>query len=314
MSAHIRSYASIYAIGHKAAAELFDGPVVVEEKIDGSQFSFSVGADGELSCRSKGKDLVVDAPEKMFAAAVDAALALAPDLRPGWVYRAEYLQKPKHSTLAYARIPARHLILFDIDTGLEEYLTPEQKRAEAARVGLEAVPVLYEGVIASADVLQGLMRAESCLGGCAPEGLVVKNYAKFGADKKALMGKYVTEAFKESHKLAWKVSNPSTKDVVQRLIDSYKTEARWRKSVQHLRESGDLTGSPQDIGRLLKAVGADVLKECRDEIAERLFAYAWPQIQRGITVGLPQWYKDELLRSAFDEAAPPAAPAGREEA
>jgi ATP-dependent RNA circularization protein (DNA/RNA ligase family) len=40
----ILSYPSIYALGHRAIRELFDGPVVVEEKIDGSQFSFGVSA------------------------------------------------------------------------------------------------------------------------------------------------------------------------------------------------------------------------------------------------------------------------------
>jgi hypothetical protein len=34
------SYSSIYALGHKALAELFMEPVLIEEKVDGSQFSF----------------------------------------------------------------------------------------------------------------------------------------------------------------------------------------------------------------------------------------------------------------------------------
>lgn len=33
------SYPSIYALGHRALGELFLDPVVVEEKVDGSQFS-----------------------------------------------------------------------------------------------------------------------------------------------------------------------------------------------------------------------------------------------------------------------------------
>jgi hypothetical protein len=303
MSYEIRSYPSIYAVGHHAAAELFDGPVVVEEKIDGSQFSFGVDADGNLHCRSKGKVLVTDAPEKMFERAVATAKELADDLTVGWTYRGEYLQKPKHNTLAYGRVPEKHVILYDVDAGHHHYLSVDEKRTEAGRIGLEIVPVMHEGRIGSVDELRALMASESCLGGCSPEGLVIKNYAKFGPDKKTLMGKYVTEAFKESHKLAWKASNPSRGDVVQRLIESYRTEARWRKSVQHLREAGTLEGSPRDIGALIREVPADVLKECREEIAAKLFEYAWPQIQRGIVAGLPQWYKDELAKAAFEEQA-----------
>lgn len=36
------SYPSIFAIGHRALAELLLDPVIVEEKVDGSQFSFGL--------------------------------------------------------------------------------------------------------------------------------------------------------------------------------------------------------------------------------------------------------------------------------
>lgn len=299
MIGHISSYPSIYAIGHKAVTDLFDGPVVVEEKIDGSQFSFGITADGDILVRSKGKDMAPDAPESMFARAVESVKELAPHLTPGWYYRGEYLQKPKHNSLAYARVPERHIILFDVTTGLESWLSPAEKRAEAERIGLECVPVLHEGIIASAPELVALMREESVLGGVTPEGLVVKNYAKFGPDKKTLMGKYVTEAFKEVHAKEWKVSNPGRQDVLDALIGRYRTEARFAKAVQHLREAGALEGSPRDIGALLKEVQRDIEKECADEIRDALYRWAWPQINRAVTGGLPQWYKERLLSEQF---------------
>lgn len=298
----IHSYPSIYNIGHRALDGLFDGPVVVEEKVDGSQFSFGV-LNGELMVRSKGKQMVVDAPEKMFTAAVETAQSLAPLLTPEWVYRGEYLQKPKHNTLAYGRIPERHVILFDVCPSLEAYLSPSEKAEEAHRIGLEVVPCFACGITSLKDLV-ALTERESCLGGVPMEGVVIKNYARFTEDKKAMMGKYVREAFKEAHSLAWRASNPTRKDVVLMLIESLKTEARWEKAVQHLRESGVLTDSPQDIGPLIKEVPADIFKECREVIAEKLFEYAWPQIQRGVVAGLPQWYKDRLAASAFHETTP----------
>ena len=42
------SYGKIFNLGHKETEALFDGPVVVEEKIDGSQFSFG-SINGELN-------------------------------------------------------------------------------------------------------------------------------------------------------------------------------------------------------------------------------------------------------------------------
>lgn len=296
------SYPSIYALGHKAIANLLDGPVIVEEKIDGSQFSFGVSdLDGAIMLKSKGAILNVDAPEKMFERAVATVRGIAPTLTPGWTYRAEYLAKPKHNTLAYDRTPARHLIVFDINTGHEEYMGPEAKAAEAARVGLECVPVLATGAL-TLDSFRALLDTVSVLGGQKIEGVVVKPalYDVFGLDKKVLLGKFVSEMFKEAHSQAWKESNPTQGDVLERLAAVYGVQGRWQKAVQHLTEAGMLEGSPRDIGALIKEIPADIEKECADEIKEKLFEWAWPHVRRMTTRGFPQWYKEQLLKQAFE--------------
>jgi ATP-dependent RNA circularization protein (DNA/RNA ligase family) len=297
---HIYSYPTVYALGHSAIRDIFCGPVVIEEKIDGSQFSMAI-LDGELVCRSKGKELVPDAPEQMFVSAVETTRSL--ELHPGWVYRCEFLSKPKHNTLAYSRVPAKGLIVYDIGVGLENYLGPDWKRQEAERLGLEVVPVLREGVVSGMVDLDSLLETDSVLGGTKVEGVVVKNYSLFTPEKKVAMGKYVSERFKEVHSADWRLRNPAKADLVQRLIEEYHTEARWEKGVQHLREMGMLEGSPRDIGPLIREVPADVRQECEQAIKDALFAYAWPMIQRGIVRGLPEWYKRRLAESAFQGPA-----------
>lgn len=299
----VPSYASPYAIGHAAIPDLFDGPVVVQEKVDGSQISFRLNESGEVEVRSKGAQLHVVAPDKMFAAGVATVMGIASLLTPGLVYRGEYLQRPKHNALAYDRIPLKHIVLFDIEDrrkGEGHFFTPDELSVAAADLGLSTVPVLFAGVIGSPDMLRGFLDSLSCLGGAKIEGVVVKNYAKFTADKKVMMGKFVSEAFKEVHAAEWKGSHPTQGDVQQRLIESYRTPARWAKAVQHLREAGSLEGSPRDIGHLIKEVGVDVKKECEDEIKAALFAHFWPHIQRGITHGLPEWWKEQLLAKSFE--------------
>lgn len=295
----IHSYPSVYAIGHRAINGIFNDPVVVEEKIDGSQFSFGL-IDGVLFCRSKGKVLILDAPEKMFSRAVASVMDIQFIIHPGWVYRCEYLEKPKHNTIAYDRIPAKHLIGFDICPGLEEYLSPEEKRAEFERIGLETVPLLHAGKVEGVGVFNEFLDRVSILGGAKIEGVVVKNYSMFTQEKKVAMGKYVSEAFKELHEGEWRKANPPDKDITQQLIDRYKTPARWNKAIQHLRDRGELDESPRDIGNLMREVGQDVLRECEGEIKDILFEHYWKQIQRGITSGLPEWYKQELAQSAFE--------------
>lgn len=298
---HISSYPSIHSVGHKLVKDIFASPVVVQEKVDGSQFSFRLSVDGEvLSCRSKGKDLVVDEPEKMFGAAVEVVKALRPNLSCGWTYRGEYLQKPKHNTLTYSRIPANHIILFDVETGGHSYLGPEALAAEAQRLGLEVVPTLHTGMVESLAIFNEFLERESVLGGPKVEGVVAKNYEMFGTDHKPLMTKYVSEAFKESHKKEWRTANPTRMDVVQRLILDYTTTARWEKAVQHLRERGELTDSPKDIGALMREIPLDVEKEEVGAIKDVLYAHAWPHIRRGIVSGVPEWYKQRLAATMFE--------------
>lgn len=297
-STSYHSYPKIYALGHKAIAELFLDGVLVEEKIDGSQFSFG-RFGGELRTRSKGAQINPDIPEQMFKEAVEIVREL--DLVDGHTYRAEYLKKPKHNTLAYDRIPNKHLIIFDINSAEEEYLSYERKSEEAARLGLEVVPVLHRGRVDSPDALLAFLERTSILGGQKIEGIVIKNYFRFGPDKKVLMGKYVSEAFKEVHGGEWRENNPTNRDVIDRLILMYRTPARWAKAVQHLRDAGKLTDSPKDIGPLIKEVQADVEAECADEIKEQLYRHAIPHIRRAISGGLPEWYKQELMKSQFAE-------------
>jgi hypothetical protein len=301
------SYPSLYALGHRYVSELFLDPVLVEEKVDGSQFSFGIfpTLDGEwdVKARSKGAQLNVFAPEKMFQKAIESVMARKDILQPGWTYRCEYLAKPKHNALCYDRVPKDHLVIFDINRGHEDYLDPVEKKKEADRIGLEIVPVMAAGKIDKADQLLDLLQTISFLGGQKVEGVVVKNYHRFGVDKKILIGKFVSEAFKETHAREWKADNPSKNDVVALLISTLKTDARWHKAVQHLREAGRLDDSPKDIGLLFKEVPNDIRKEEEDFIKEKLFEWAWPHIQRGVMAGLPEWYKEQLMKKQFEVPA-----------
>lgn len=298
------SYPSIFALGHRYVADLLLDPVLVEEKVDGSQFSFGVFTDETgvkfVRCRSKGADINVIAPEGMFKKGVEWVQANQDNLVTGWTYRGEYLMKPKHNTLVYDRVPNNNIILFDINVAEETYLPYDLKLEEAQRIGLEVVPRVFEGHVTDVQHFRGFLDTTSCLGGQKIEGVVVKNYARFGQDKKVLLGKFVSEAFKEVHGKEWKASNPGKQDVVLALIASLKTPARWDKAIQHLREAGVIEDSPKDIGLLMKEVPADVEKEETEYIKQKLYEWAWPQIRRGVTGGLPEYYKQLLLAKQFE--------------
>jgi hypothetical protein len=294
----ITSYPSIYAIGHKAIGDIFSTEVLIEEKIDGSQFSFKRISETDYEAKSKGAPIGGDI-QALFKPAVETMLRLLPELKIGWTYRGEAVCRPKHNTLCYDRAPEAGLILFDIDDGLENYFSRKEKEDEAKRLGLEIVPVLFEGTIKNFEEIQTLLETDSCLGNVKIEGFVVKNYSLFTLDKKVMMGKFVSESFKEKHSKDWKNSNPGKNDVLANLIATYKHENRWAKATQHLRDAGQLKGDPSDIGLLIKEVALDIQKEEVENIKEKLFQWAWKHIAKGATNGLPEWYKEKLAKGAF---------------
>lgn len=307
MSTSWHPYAKVYNLGHAAIQEILFDPVIVEEKVDGSQFSFGKFEDENgndyLRCRSHGKEIEVFAPDNLFLLAVENVKNIFPLLHKGWTYRGEYLNKPKHNTLCYNRTPQKNIIIFDINTDEENYLPYQIKSLEAERLGFETVPLLYEGMVTDIEMFRSLLDRTSILGGQKIEGVVMKNYSRFSRDGKAMIGKFVSEKFKEIHQGDWKERNPKQSNVIEILISKYTSPARWEKSVQHLRESGKLEDSPRDIGQLIRAIPEDVLEECKEDIKAELFAYAWKYISKGVTRGMPEWYKNKLLEKQFEATA-----------
>src|SRR3990167_7794184 len=114
----IHSYSKVFNVGHEEVSDILKHPVVVQEKLDGSQLSFRV-VDGALFIRSKGAVIDPENPADLFAPAVRWILNNQSELVPGWTYRAEAISKPKHNTLVYSRAPESGFVLFDVDEALE---------------------------------------------------------------------------------------------------------------------------------------------------------------------------------------------------
>lgn len=267
-------YPSPKQYGSRGVENIFSGNVIVEEKIDGSQFSFGmIGED--LKCWSRGRELDIESPEKMFSMAVKTAIDLAPMLQNNCIYTGEYLSKPKHNKIIYSRVPDKNIILFDILLPEGEFMSRAYKENEATRLGLEVVPCYYSGLL---NEIPDYLDRESVLGGKI-EGFVIKNYA-------VGFVKIVRPDFQEINQ-----KTPTENDPIRQLISIYHSEARWEKSFQHLTEEGALTADNSDIGRLIKDVHSDILQE---DIREVSFDLIWPKIRNGITAGLPEWYKAKL--------------------
>ena len=300
----IHSFPKIFAVGSDYIRDLFKEDVEITEKVDGSQFDFGK-INGVLYARSKGAQLILDAPEKMFAVAVNYVLSIQDLIPDNTIYYCEYLRTPKHNVLNYERTPINNIILFGIADNTGKFVSNySDLKREAELLKLETVPALFTGMIKSPEELLSFLETDSVLGNTKIEGVVVKNYARpfMLADRPfpLMAGKYVSEAFKEKHATDWK-KNFTPKGKWTLFIESFRTDARWLKAIQHLRDSGDLVNEPKDIGKLLIEIKEDIKKEEIDFIKAFLWKEYSPELMRKATAGFPDWYKGYLLKQSFED-------------
>lgn len=296
------AFPKILHIGDKQILDLFEGEVEITEKLDGSQFSFGK-IDGEVITRSKGREFTE--PDKLFAPVWEYVHSIADRLPEGIWFYGETLGTPRHSTLAYDRTPKNFFAMFGVYVmETHEFLNYDSIVEWSEKLDVDPVPLLYRGEIAQAEILKFVDETVSYLGGQKIEGVVVKAYKPWlflGSIPLSVMaGKYVTEAFKEVHQKDWSKLNTG-KGKFEVLKENYRTEARWNKAVQHLREKGELTGTPKDIGGLLKEVNIDIETEEKENIKEHLYNIYKNDIMKYATFGLAQWYKEELVKGEINE-------------
>lgn len=293
----IASFPKIWHLGSPEAENVFKGEVEVTEKIDGSQFSFGRTMAGDFVMRSKGVQIFPGSEPKMFKATVEFALSVAAKIMPGTFIYGESVTAPRHNTLTYGRVPLGSFMIFGVkanDTWESRHLALV---ALAADLGCEAVPLLHQGTVDSLEKLNELLALDSVLGGEKIEGVVIKNFSQLAASaySRECFAKLVREGFKERNA----VNFPKKKDTMSDFIEQFRSESRWNKVIQHMREDGQLEGSPRDIGKLIVAVQEDLIREEEQFIRKALFDMFRKQIAGTAIKGLPEYYKNKLAESAF---------------
>ncbi len=296
----IKSYPKILPLVGKHADLVLRQQVEITEKVDGSMVAFGKDHEGKLHFRSKGRAIDENVVDKLFRPAVEHVLSIESRLPRGVCYYGETLFRPNHNTLHYERVPKGHIALFgmfDWDrTGGNEWNVLAD---EAARLDMDICPLLAEGEFGELLAITALMEGKSFLGKEDMEGIVIKDYAhpiEFAGMVYPLTAlKYVSERFKEKHSL-----NPEyvpNRDKLEELFRSYRTEARWDKAIQHLRDDGKLVGEPKDIGILMAELWRDVVEEEKENFKEELYKMYKKRLAGVVQAGFPEYYKRKLLEN-----------------
>ena len=302
-------YTKVITLGSSMSENALIGNVLLQEKVDGSQFRFGKNEEGKLVMGSKSCRLEPHFDEhgqmqniqKLFVPAVQTVLRISKTkfwelVRPDTYYFAETLCKPKHNVLKYKNVPRNNIVLFDAMIK-GRWISRKELEAIAKTFEIDVIPELYRG-FANVEKIKELLATPSYLGGEIVEGVVIKNYSQLITLRGhifPLFTKYVREAFKERHTADWKIKRP--KDCVQSYIQGFKSEARWDKALIHLKEKGLLETHPKDIGKLIKEVHADIKEEEAENIKTFLYKKFIGEIIRVSTKGLPEWYKNKLLEN-----------------
>jgi hypothetical protein len=300
----IKAFPKIFSLGDKRVKDIFEDPVEITEKIDGSQFVFGK-VNGHLFMRSKGAIIYPENPPSMFKEAVEYVLSIKDKLKDNRIFYCEYLQNPKHNVLNYNRIPHNHLMLFGVsdETGTEFFPYPIIK-SFADYLEIETVPLLYAGEIKIPEDLYRFLDKESILGGCKVEGIVIKNYFKQvflgGVVLPIMSAKFVSEKFKEVHRNNWK-NEFTTRGKWESYKESFRTEARWLKAIQHLKEKDELEFTPRDIGKLIKEILRDIIEEEKENIKDFLWKEFGEELLRNAIKGFPEFYKRYLIEQNFNK-------------
>lgn len=301
-------YTKILNLGSAYTDNALIGDVIVQEKVDGSQFRFGVDKENNLVIGSKGcilnpvrqEDGSLANVDKLFKPAVEHLLSIEEKIKEQGAneiyFYAETLSRPKHNVLKYEKTPKNHIVLFDVIAD-NKWLTRDVLEKLTKALDIDIIPELYRGKV-NVDKIKELLTTKSYLGNETVEGVVIKNYTQtilLGGKVFPLFTKYVNEKFRERHGVEWKNKKP--KDNLKNFIDSFKAEARWQKAIIHLKEKGELETNLRDIGKLILEVQKDIKEEEADTIKKTLYKLFIKDIFRVSTRGLPEWYKEKLLEN-----------------
>ena len=304
----MKKYPKVLSLGQPLLAEIFDNPVEITEKVDGSQCRIRL-ADELVTCASKN---MVPADGKMFELAHKQAERIWKadiwyEFGDDVTLFAEFLSKEKHNVLIYGRVPQNNLYLFGAIVG-NRHLQTEELVKLAGKLDIEPPHVIASEItIDNQDNLTEYLKTPSVLGNTILEGVVIKNYhnsypallastqAFFGYP---LVGKLVRDDFKERLNKEWSAKK-QRETPLAKVTKEFLTEARFNKAIQHLKDNGEITYEMRDLKNIIPEFYKDLIEEEHDEIVKLAMADFWQHLKRRCDGYAVKTWKQYLIDKQF---------------
>jgi RNA ligase len=269
-----KKFTDVVRLGHKnTIGVLAEGDnIVIQEKIDGANASFRrVG--NELVAFSRNHQL---SEENTLGGFYQFVKELNIQIGEGLIFFGEWtnphkVKYPEHQ---------KKFFLFDIyDVTQGKYLPWETVKRVGQSLGLNLVPVFYEGEYKGFDHLQSFV-GKTELGGMlgdisTGEGIVVKNVDYTDRFGNQMYVKLVTDAFREVQKQKAPKDPKVEATQEQKFVDQTVTTARIEKFLHKFVDEGilDEQFGIEDMGIILKNMNTriyeDIIKEESDLLPEQ---------------------------------------------
>ncbi len=263
----------------------------IQEKIDGSQTSFSiVGSEIVFYCKSSRKVYEKEDDLGLFKKMMDMIRYKFKTgvFNKNLTIHGECVQDLRHSSNTYDRTPSNFFIVYDIqDNTTGRWFSASELKAECDRIGLEATACLYQNTdekvhpFTKAQELIKLIeegKLQSCLGG-VPEGVVVKHPAyvrEQDGRQSAMKFKFVSRAFKENRSVKKIKSSAriSPTEYLEWIGSMYDVQPRFHKAKQRAKELNDgKTGDGTLEQQMINDLDKDLLKERKEEIETYIWSH-----------------------------------------
>lgn len=286
----MKKYMSVVRLGHKTTENVLQpgDPIIIQEKLDGANGSFKL-EEGEIVAFSRNERLTEQNNLQGFyewTQTLDAN-----QLRSDVVYFGEWLTKHK---INYGDL-TKQFFLFDLyDIEKENYIHFTEVKKEAERLGLNLIPVFYEGEYQSLEHLESFI-GQTALSVKKGEGIVVKNVDYQDVYGKQLFVKLVIDAFKEVQRIK-KTRDPNFQSAEIEAVQSVLTRARVEKWVYKLIDEGVLQANfgMQDMAMILKQITPRIVDDIVQEEGEQIASFDLKEIRKVIGKQLPLLIKEVI--------------------
>lgn len=290
-----RTYPKIHRLGKEETDGILDGPVTIQEKVDGANVSIWYD-NGEIKCGSRTRELGDDefngftAYVKEHEENLKRFFEIVPTVR---LY-GEWLVK---HTITYPDEAYKRVYLYDMyDDSTDEYYPQRYVKTTAQALGFEYPHIFVEEEVLTEEKIKEYVGLSTI--GASGEGVVIKRQGFKNKWGNHCYAKLVTEHFKESNAIVFGGNNKHSETYWEMyVVNKYCTMSRVTKIMQKLQpevnERLDMKHTSEIAGRAYY----DLIMEEIWEIVTKVPALNFKKLKTLCSKKFIQIYHDILNNS-----------------